>query len=106
MKLFYSSTTILLTGLMFGLILSSTPAVAGKFLGKKKAAEISWDQCCEQNDNDTDKCQSMKNVTDKKQDIGTKSCPKPEVTPDDKKDDAQTEPEPDAQPTEEVKEKM
>ena len=96
MRLFYSSTTILLTGLMFGLILSSTPAVAGKFFGKKKAAEISWDQCCEQNDNDTDKCQNMKNVTDKEQ----KSCPKSEpeaTTPDDESD---------AQPTEEVKEKM
>ena len=89
MKL-YHSITVLLTCSVMAFIFTSGTAFAGKKgkhshshshshvkgkEGAKKAAEISWDKCCEQNKNDTAKCQGMENVSGKKQNKGTKEKP-------------------------------
>ncbi len=86
MKL-YQSITVLLTCSIMAFIFTSTPSFAGKkgkhshsatkpSASQEKAAELSWDKCCEQNKNDTAKCQEMQNVTGKKQNKGTKEKPK------------------------------
>ncbi|MDE0119297.1 MAG: hypothetical protein OXM55_04725 [Bdellovibrionales bacterium] len=87
MKLYHSITVLLMSSMMV-FVFTSASSFAGKkgkhahshshAKGKaaiEKGTEISWDQCCEQTKNDTAKCQSMQNVTGKKQNKGTKEKP-------------------------------
>jgi len=77
----FSKMMMVVGCVIFAATLSASPASAKK--KGKRAAKISWDKCCEQNDNNTAKCKKMKNVKGKKQKKGkklvAKSCP--EVAP-------------------------
>jgi len=66
---------------VFAATLSASPASAKK--KGKRAPKITWEQCCEQNGNDTAKCSKMKNVKGKKEKKGKKFVAKtcPEVAP-------------------------
>ena len=84
MKQLFRQLLLLTSAIALVVAFATSVSAAEKKAKRAKVSKITFETCCDQSNNDTNKCLKMKKVKAKKSKVGkkwvAKACPQPEPT--------------------------